>query len=527
MYVRIPQALLYLTICLILVGNFSTSGAFVCPSVCRCHYNVTVSCDVGLQTIPRDISELTKSLHLAGNVTLHNSFHRVRHTDLPNLSDLRHFTFSFNDIESIEDYTFSQFKELRQLKLNNNNIKKVGPETFSGLSKLEVLDLSGNLGIKIQDGTFRVLPSLKELYMGEINLQELDVAVFDGLNDLEVLDIHGNLIKKFDIHRMNLFPTLNVLDISSNSLMMVDDSVWDTMSKLQTIYIGGNPWQCNCLMKRIKRSPRLRNITEAVICAGPSQLQYLPLSRVSESDLQCQPPKILTCATIPTRITTGDVLQISCNLSGDPFPSIEWTTPSGDRLYPYNSTLGSFSVSDNGSLTVFSSSMIDSGKWTMKLSNHAGMVEREFTVDIQAITPTTSPRVIITPFPTKHTITAQTTKMQRPPENHTPSKNIYGVASSTPKSSSLITTPLQIPLITQMNAKLSQQTMADFNRQGNEESTSMGYVGIIVASVVGGCSLIIITTLLILLYKCISAKNRVGTSFPENTRPTNTTNELV
>ncbi|XP_033743029.1 leucine-rich repeat-containing protein 24-like [Pecten maximus] len=527
------DALLHFMIYLILM-NF-TSGTYECPNMCRCHYNVTVSCDAGLQTIPTDISELTKSLHLAGNVTLHNSFQRVQSTDLPNLADLRHFTFSFNDIEVIDNYTFRRFKELRQLKLNHNNIKQIGPATFTGLAKLEVLDLSGNSGIKILDGTFRELPALQELYLGEINLLEIDLHVFDCLNVLKVLDIHGNSIKNLGTEHMSLFPALKVLDISSNSLTALDEKVWESMSKLQTVYIGLNSWQCNCQVKNLKNSPALRNITDALICAGPSRLQYMPLSHVLDSSLKCQPPKIIDCDKISSKLTTGDGFQITCNISGDPFPYVEWKTPSGDLLYPYNSTLGSFSVFENGSLHVFPISSADSGSWTLKVSNPEGIVERDFKVDIQVNAPMTIPS---TPTKTatgsRHWMntlspTIQTTGRKRgtsaPTTNsHTTSRNPTAPLFSTQHIASARTAPTQIPFtIKQTNYKTPEHPRtADFNHQTSQGSSESGwgYTGIIVASVVGGCSLIVITTLLILLFKCASAKKKVGTTFTENTRST-------
>ncbi|XP_021339190.1 immunoglobulin superfamily member 10-like [Mizuhopecten yessoensis] len=452
------------------------------------------------------------------------------------MSELRHISFSFSEIEALDDYTFSNFKELRQLRLNHNNIQQIGPKTFAGLSKLEVLDLSGNLGIKISDGTFRDLPLLQELYIGEINLQELDVNVFHGLTRLKVLDIHGNSIKHLGELHMNLFPNLNVLDISSNSLIALDEQVWEFISKLQTLYIGGNSWECNCNMKILKSHPSLRNITDAIICDGPSPLQYIPLSRVAGSDLKCQPPKIIDCDKIQTHIKLGDTLTMSCNITGDPFPFIEWKTPRKSLLYPYNTTLGSLSVYENGSLHVMSTSLLDSGMWTLKISNSEGMVKRNFSVDVQATETTTNPpsttdtttrlHVTLTPSPTK--LQATTVQKDKKPQtagkHSTPRKPTSAVPiSSTSQTFSAKTKSLkQISIkMTPVISQPSQQPIPDFGQtdQGSTEA-AWGSTGIIVASVAGGCSLIPITSLLILLFKYISAKKKVGTAVTEDTGST-------
>ncbi|XP_069130125.1 leucine-rich repeat and fibronectin type-III domain-containing protein 5-like [Argopecten irradians] len=494
MRARILRALLQFIMYLMLRNNFFSLGAYVCPSKCRCHFNVTVSCDAGMQTIPIDISELTKSLHLAGNVTLHNSFKHVQSSDLPNMTDLRHFTFSFNEIEIIENLAFSNFKELRQLRLNHNKIKQIGPEIFSGLSKLEVLDLSGNSDMKIFDGTFRNLHALRELYLGEINLHELNIDVFDGLRALNVLDIHSNSIKNIGKQHIDLFPALNVLDISSNSLTTVDEKVLEFISKLQTIYISHNLWNCNCQMKDLKKSQALSNITNAIICAGPSPLEYIPLSQVRDSDLKCLPPKIIDCSSFLPRLTTGtgNGLEISCNISGDPFPYVKWKSPQGNMFIPHNSTVGSSSVYENGSLYISSASPAESGDWTLTVWNSEGMSEKHFKIDIQAGVPTVgSTTTSALPMPSKSSMVFARTNPGQIPTTSKP------VNSQTPQ----------------------HQRLANLDNQSNQGSTEQGwgYTGIIVASVIGGCSLIAIPTLLILLFKCISAKKKVDPAFTKDT----------
>lgn len=513
---------------------------YVCPSACKCGYNVTVSCSAGLQMIPGDISSLTKSLHLAGNTTTPNTLTHIRRGDLSNLSDLRYLTLSFSSIQTIDDGVFIQIKELRQLRLNNNQIKQLSAETFTGLSNLEILDLSGNPNIQIQPGTFRHLLKLRELYLGDTLLDELNTNMFGGVTALKVLDIHGNSLKTLDSETLNFFPDLSELDISSNALTTLEDEVWTSISNLQTFYIDDNFWRCNCQMKFLKTSPSFNDITNAIICSGPDSLQYMQLSFISESDLKCLLPQIISCDEVSLDLTEGESLSISCNISGDPFPEMEWRHPNGDIIHT-SSHIGQYHTSENKTLHVPVIYLEDAGVWILTTSNVQGSVEKEFLVTVKVIT--TSIMTTITDSTTHSveitsttTVTPTTTIQQQPPPTRTatvathevvtpPSKKSsmsqYSSASAnspseTSKTASLFTNKRN-SIMTTVRPMTSWTMEGRMPGNGDDRGMDTGvdgatYVGIIVVAVGAGCSVIIITSLCVLLFQYIKRKNKVGDS---------------
>ncbi|XP_055678384.1 leucine-rich repeat-containing G-protein coupled receptor 5-like [Lutzomyia longipalpis] len=104
---------------------------------------------------------------------------------------LKILDLSRNSLEEIEDFVFSEGKELVELHLSRNKIISVRPNAFAGLEKLELLDLSFN-DIKIL--TEEVFSGLTKLQFIYVNNNDLKNLTFDlrELKDLTEFDISNN-----------------------------------------------------------------------------------------------------------------------------------------------------------------------------------------------------------------------------------------------------------------------------------------------------------------------------------------------
>ncbi|XP_055678361.1 leucine-rich repeat-containing protein 40-like [Lutzomyia longipalpis] len=122
---------------------------------------------------------LTQVRQLNGNKTLNGA------------KNLKILDLSRNSLKGIEDFVFSEGKELVELHLSRNKIISVGLNAFAGLNKLELLDLSFN-DIKIlTEEVFSGLKNLKFIYVNNNDLKNLTFDLRD-FKDLTEFDISHN-----------------------------------------------------------------------------------------------------------------------------------------------------------------------------------------------------------------------------------------------------------------------------------------------------------------------------------------------
>ena len=79
-------------------------------------------------------------------------------SDIP--STVAEISLNKNNIKTIPDDTFSQFKKCSLLSLSENLLTKITQQMFSGLTSVTYLFLDNNQIFHIAPGTFTTLPSL-------------------------------------------------------------------------------------------------------------------------------------------------------------------------------------------------------------------------------------------------------------------------------------------------------------------------------------------------------------------------------
>ena len=93
---------------------------------------------------------------------------------LPKISGLKSINFSYNEIDSLEN--FADLKEIESLNLSHNEIKEISP--LPNLSRLKFLDLTGNPISKLEN-----LQYLESLISLKIDDSRLSVKEKEVLNE--------------------------------------------------------------------------------------------------------------------------------------------------------------------------------------------------------------------------------------------------------------------------------------------------------------------------------------------------------
>ncbi|XP_055678363.1 leucine-rich repeat-containing G-protein coupled receptor 4-like [Lutzomyia longipalpis] len=109
--------------------------------------------------------------------------------------NLKILDLSRNSLEEIEDFVFSEGKELVKLHLSRNKIISVGLNAFTGLEKLELLDLSFNTIKILQGEIFSGFTKLKFIYVNNNAIQSMKINLNKCSNLLEFDGSYNNIIE--------------------------------------------------------------------------------------------------------------------------------------------------------------------------------------------------------------------------------------------------------------------------------------------------------------------------------------------
>jgi Leucine-rich repeat (LRR) protein len=206
-----------------------------------------------LTRFPRSIAHnwfpYLKTLNLSNNLLTNLS---VEHDFSPCVfkSSLQTLDFSFNNLESIDEDMFKDFKELKVLNLASNRIKSISLFSFtSNAQNLLVLDLSQNkIGTSdcIEFLLFSSLVNLKVLNLSSNQLRSFSTHLLYNLFNLERLKLSMNQLERFDLFELNCKnnPKLIELDLSFNSgLDLISDAFHnepnESLSNIQTLNLAG------------------------------------------------------------------------------------------------------------------------------------------------------------------------------------------------------------------------------------------------------------------------------------------------
>ena len=295
-----------------------------CPSHCLCNFqNTTSVLCVGsvpsASALPQDVEILS----IKGSYTGAINFRHLRKQDLQGLDQLTSLTISHSTLNMIDVDAFSELKLLRHLDLSYNQLKRINRGTLQNIDSLNKLDLSGNAGFMLDYDTLQGLTSLREIYLSNTEMATTSSLFFNGAPYLQTLDLSDNQLTSIP-EDFKDFRNLKDLDISFNSLKELSDQLESFVKGLSVLKLSDNPWHCSCVIRWLKHTihafSQHGHLTLA--CQSPDELQYQTLALIPDSKLVCIPPDI-KCDT-PLPVFEDDLLQIRCEVFGDPFPDVKY-----------------------------------------------------------------------------------------------------------------------------------------------------------------------------------------------------------
>lgn len=147
---------------------------------------------------------------------------------------------SLDPIDKIEDETFKEFENLKELSISKNEIKELNGNTFVGLTKLEKLNLSYCKIDKIEAGTFAPIINLKHLTLSGNDLSEVinSERIFHDLEKLEILELENCNITQIKRNVFRNLPNLHTLILSNNVGLVPTYKIFVGMPNLKTLKLS-------------------------------------------------------------------------------------------------------------------------------------------------------------------------------------------------------------------------------------------------------------------------------------------------
>ncbi|RUS73074.1 hypothetical protein EGW08_019171 [Elysia chlorotica] len=372
-----------------------TTAARGCPLDCVCSGGTTetraMCSSPNIKTIPGNLSPATEILTIQGVQTSPIPLTGIVCSDFSNLTEVIHLKISFTLLTHVAEDAFFNLVKLKRLELDNNRLSSILPNTFSSLgSTLALVSLFNNRGLHLHHRTFWNLPSLREIYLSGLGLHEIDPLTFYGLSGLRTLDLSANELTYLSPGVLSSMPNLWSLDLAFNNFGSLDPLLERFFRRLRRLQLGGNRWQCNCLLKWLKKYPALvspSNGADPVMCAGPPSLEFSHLLDLDDSLLTCAPPNIVSCPHTVS-VPAGESHTIKCLVTGDPYPRITWTFADGTHLA--SGSYPGMPLEDRAAIFIKNVSLSMSGTVTLTAHNRLGTETAQITLIVRTSTTTTA-----------------------------------------------------------------------------------------------------------------------------------------
>lgn len=145
-----------------------------------------------------------------------------------------------NQLESIEEVSFSNLTHLRQLNLTGNRIAAIMENAFLNLSLLSRLSLGGNFLESLDNSTFLGLGALESLVLSDNRIVRLGLGCFSRTNSLVQLFLGGNRLQHLPVGLFSRLTSLKVLILDNNYLEVVEEGTFSGLVKLENLSIAFN-----------------------------------------------------------------------------------------------------------------------------------------------------------------------------------------------------------------------------------------------------------------------------------------------
>ncbi|XP_030662678.1 biglycan [Nomascus leucogenys] len=249
----------------------------MCPFGCHCHLRVVQCSDLGLKSVPKEISPDTTLLDLQNN-----DISELRKDDFKGLQHLYALVLVNNKISKIHEKAFSPLRKLQklyisknhlveippnlpsslvELRIHDNRIRKVPKGVFSGLRNMNCIEMGGNPlensgfepgafdGLKLNylriseaklTGIPKDLPeTLNELHLDHNKIQAIELEDLLRYSKLYRLGLGHNQIRMIENGSLSFLPTLRELHLDNNKLARVPSGLPD-LKLLQVVYLHSN-----------------------------------------------------------------------------------------------------------------------------------------------------------------------------------------------------------------------------------------------------------------------------------------------
>ena len=147
-----------------------------------------------------------------------------------------------NNLNFLPFSFFSNFINLKRLRLNKNSISFIENFVFSNLKQLDMLDLSDNKIQNIQPELFDNLQNLRTLNLEKNSMKILPPEILSNLKQLELLNLSSNFLSSNWINFMtfkNLF-SLRLLDLSYNKITTLENQIFSDLENLEVLDLKNN-----------------------------------------------------------------------------------------------------------------------------------------------------------------------------------------------------------------------------------------------------------------------------------------------
>ncbi|XP_056417855.1 relaxin receptor 2 isoform X1 [Hyla sarda] len=180
------------------------------PDICECKDTELECVEASLQAVP----------HVSSNVTL--------------------LSLKGNQIHSLPDKAFGNYKDLTNLFLQNNCLKNISQKAFFGLYQLQKLYLSNNCIMYLHQGVFSHLHDLRWLILDENPIEQITQDLFTGLKSLFFLSMINNSLEALPQKLCAQMPFINWIDFEGNSIGSLSNSSFATCDELTVLFLRGN-----------------------------------------------------------------------------------------------------------------------------------------------------------------------------------------------------------------------------------------------------------------------------------------------
>jgi Leucine-rich repeat (LRR) protein len=189
--------------------------------------------------LPENIAEIFPNL--INFWVLNCSMKAVAKTNFNSLNQLILLTISMNEnLETIQEESFGDLVDLRDLYLQSNSISNIRSKTFAKLTKLEILDLSANQLTSLPADVFKHNVNLEYLAINENKLMTIASGTFDSLKSLQKIWLNHNEITHLSNNTFTNVESLRELHLDGNEISRVDNNLLANLLKLERVSLAGN-----------------------------------------------------------------------------------------------------------------------------------------------------------------------------------------------------------------------------------------------------------------------------------------------